>query len=92
MPTKAVCGWLLGGLPIVCTPHYRGLTEWIGRFGIGLTVASVDETGGLLGRTEEIERATRACLEHRHLFTNETQATRIDGYFRSLFLGRESCL
>ena len=80
MPTKAVCGWLLGGIPVVCTPHYRGLVEWIDGYGIG----------GLLGRRDDIRRATRSCLEHRHLLTHETQALRISRFYSALLEKRSA--
>ena len=81
IPTKAVCGWLLVGIPVVCVPHYRGLVEWINGYGMGFVVPDVKDVGSLAGRRDDIRRATRACLEHRHLLTHETQALRISGFY-----------
>ena len=88
MPMKAVCGWLLGGIPVVCTPHYRGLREWIDGYGMGFVIPDVDAIGSLIGRGDDIHRATRACLEHRHLLTHETQALRISRFYATLLKGR----
>lgn len=88
MPTKAVCGWLLGGIPVVCTPHYRGLVEWIDGYGMGFVIPDVDAIGSLIARRDDIHRATRACLEHRHLLTHETQALRISRFYATLLKGR----
>ena len=90
MPTKAVCGWLLGGIPVVCTPHYRGLVEWIDGYGMGFVISGVDDIGGLLGRRDDIRRATRSCLEHRHLLTHETQALRISRFYSALLEKRSA--
>ncbi len=84
MPTKAVCGWLLGGIPVVCTAAYGGLVEWIDGYGMGFVVPGLDDVGALAGRRDDIDRATRACLEHRHLLTHETQALRITRYFEAI--------
>lgn len=90
MPTKAVCGWLLGGIPVVCTPHYGGLVEWIETYGTGFVIPGVDQAGGLLDRTDDIRRATRACLEHRHLFTHETQSLRLARFYATLLERRRA--
>jgi hypothetical protein len=84
MPTKAVCGWLLGGIPVVCFAHYRGLVEWIEPYGMGFVVDSLEDVGALSARRDDIRRATRACLEHRHLLTHESQAPRIREYYRTV--------
>ena len=86
MPTKAVCGWLLGGIPVVCNSRYRGVVEWIEAWGIGFVVDSIEEVGTLKNRREDIRRATRATLEQRHRFTHETQAARLHQYYRSLLV------
>jgi hypothetical protein len=84
MPTKAVCGWLLGGIPIVCFAQYRGLVEQIDALGIGFAVERIDECRRLLGDRKAILRATEACLRHRYRFTNEWNASRIRDYFACL--------
>ena len=88
MPTKAVCGWLLGGIPVVCTPHYRGLIEWIDGYGTGFVISDVEDVSGLTRRRDDIRRATRACLDHRHLLTHETQALRISSFYSTLLAKR----
>jgi hypothetical protein len=80
MPTKAVCGWLLGGIPVVCFAKYRGLVEQINALGIGFAV----ECRRLLGDRVGILRATHACLRHRYRFTNEWNASRVRDYFAGL--------
>ena len=87
MPTKAVCAWLLGGIPIVCYPHYHGLIEWINDYGMGFVVSNLEEVGTLSTQRNAIHTATRACLEHRHLLTHETQASRIMAYYQTLIRG-----
>ena len=87
MPTKAVCGWLLGGIPIVCYPHYKGLIEWIKGYEMGFVVNNLEEVGALQNQRAAIQQVTRACLEHRHLLTHETQASRLKDYYQSLLEG-----
>ena len=38
MPTKAVCGWYHGAIPIVCFKHYEGLLPWIKKYGTGFII------------------------------------------------------
>ena len=77
MPTKAVCGWLHGGIPVVCLPHYRGVVERIEAFDIGFVI---DDWGGLervAADRAAIAAATERVLACRDQFTNERNAERI---------------
>jgi hypothetical protein len=89
MPTKAVCGWFNGGIPVVCFPHYRGLVELIEEHGIGFVCASWEEVGGLRGERSAIEAATERTLAVRHLFGNEWNVDRVERFARDL-LGRRA--
>lgn len=89
MPTKAVCAWLLGGIPIVCSDRYHGLSEWIDGYGMGFSVSDLAQVGALALRKRDIRRATRVCLEHRHLLTHETQAMRLYAYYMMIHSGHE---
>jgi hypothetical protein len=80
LPTKAVCGWCLGGIPTVCFPHYRGVCEWVDRLGIGFVLESWDQLGAVAADRDAIAAATGRCLETRDLFTNEHNAARISGF------------
>src|SRR4029078_10658064 len=42
MPTKSVCGWLHGGIPVVCFPHYRGIVEQIEAHDIGFVIKTLE--------------------------------------------------
>ncbi|WP_289445389.1 hypothetical protein, partial [Klebsiella pneumoniae] len=62
LPTKAVSGWLHGGIPVVCFPHYRGVVEWIDALGIGFVI---EDWGGLervASDSASIAAATQRCL------------------------------
>jgi hypothetical protein len=77
LPTKSVCGWLYGGIPVVCFPHYRGVVERIEERGIGFVV---DEPGGVAAVAADrpaVEAATERCLACRHEFTTEWAAARV---------------
>ena len=84
MPTKAVCGWLYGGLPVVCWPHYRGLVELIEEFGIGFVLADWEDLVRISRDREAIVRATSACLAYRVRFTNEWNVPRVEEFFARL--------
>ena len=73
---------------MVCTPHYRGLIEWIDGYGTGFVISDVEDVSGLTRRRDDIRRATRACLDHRHLLTHETQALRISSFYSTLLAQR----
>ena len=77
MPTKAVCGWLHGGIPVVCFPHYRGLVEQIEAHDIGFVIESWEDLGRLASDREAIAAATDRTLACRDRFTNERNAERI---------------
>jgi hypothetical protein len=77
LPTKAVCGWLHGGLPVVCFSHYRGVVERIQTLGIGFVIERWDELAAISGDRGAIARATERCLVCRDSFTNEYNAERI---------------
>ncbi len=77
LPAKAVCGWLNGGIPVVCFPHYRGIVERIEELGIGFVVDGWDELEELRSDRAAIAAATARCLVHRPEFTTERAAERI---------------
>jgi hypothetical protein len=77
LPTKAVCGWLHGGIPVVCFPHYRGVVERIEALGIGFVIDSWEDLGRIASDREAIQSATERCLACRDRFTNEHNAERI---------------
>jgi hypothetical protein len=77
LPTKAVCGWLHGGIPVVCFPHYRGIVERIEEFGIGFVVDSWEEVGALASDRPAIAAATERALACRLRFSTERTAERI---------------
>ena len=80
MPTKAVCGWLHGAVPVVCFPHYGGLVEVIRELGTGFVVERWDDLARIAADRGAIGHATAACLTHRERFTNEWQARRIAAF------------
>ncbi len=84
LPTKAVSGWLHGGIPAVCTRHYGGVVELIEELGIGFVIDSLEDVGRIAADRAAIERATAACLEVRERFTHEHQASRIARFYRAL--------
>jgi glycosyltransferase involved in cell wall biosynthesis len=84
MPTKAVCGWHHGAIPVVCFAHYRGLVELIESLGIGFVVDRLDEVGGIIADRSALERATAATLAVRERFTHEYQAARIADFYDRL--------
>jgi hypothetical protein len=77
MPTKAVCGWLHGGIPVVCFPHYRGVVEQIEAHDIGFVIESWEDLGRIASDREAIAAATDRTLACRDRFTNEHSAARI---------------
>lgn len=84
LPTKAVCGWLYGGIPVVCFPHYRGIVERIEEFGIGFVVDSWDELGAIGADRAAIAAATERCLACRLEFSAERTAERIAAFVAPL--------
>ena len=74
LPTKAVCGWCLGGIPTVCFPHYRGVVEWVKELGLGFVIGDWDDLSALAADRAAIAAATERCLSSRELFTNEHNA------------------
>lgn len=80
MPTKAVCGWFHGAIPVVCFPHYRGICEWINRFGIGFVVEDWEDLRSLRDNHVEIALANKSCLAVRHRFSNEWNAARVQKF------------
>ncbi len=77
LPTKAVCGWLHGGIPVVCFPHYRGIVERIDAQGIGFVLESWDQLGRIGRDRIAITAATDRCLDCRLEFSTERTAERI---------------
>lgn len=84
LPTKAVCGWLHGGIPVVCFPHYRGVIERIEAFGIGFVIESWGQLGQIGFDHDAISAATQRCLGCRCEFTTERTAERIAEFVRPL--------
>jgi hypothetical protein len=84
LPTKAVSGWFHGGIPVVCTAHYRGIVELIEEHGIGFVVDSPDDVGRVAADRDAIGRATARCLALRGWFSQERQAARLVRFYDSL--------
>ena len=84
MPTKAVCGWFHGGVPVVCFRHYRGLVELIEEHAIGFVANRWRDVGDLVGQRDAIADATARTLAVRERFSNEWNAVRIEKFFRAL--------
>lgn len=83
LPTKSVCGWLYGGIPVVCLPHYRGVVERIEQRGIGFVVDELGDVGSVAGDRPAIAAATERCLACRHEFTAEWVAERVSDFLAS---------
>jgi len=83
MPTKAVCGWFHGAIPVVCFPHYRALSEWIGEFGIGFVINCWDDLRSLRDNPAAIAQSTGYCIAVREMFSNEWNAARIHKFVES---------
>jgi hypothetical protein len=77
LPTKAVCGWLHAGIPVVCFPHYRGVIEWIDALRIGFVIERWEDLERIASDRAGIAAATDRCLACRDRFTNEHNAARI---------------
>ena len=84
LPTKAVCGWLHGGVPVVCFPHYRGIVERIDALGIGFVIDSWDDLGRIGSDRAAIASATERCLACRGEFATERTAERIADFLAPL--------
>ncbi len=87
LPTKAVCGWLHGGIPVVCFPHYRGVIERIDEFGVGFVVDSWDQLGRIGTDRDAIAAVTERCLACRLEFSTERTAERIAEFVAPLLAG-----
>jgi hypothetical protein len=84
MPTKSVCGWLHGAIPVVCFPHYRGVVERIEQFDIGFVVDDIGEVGRVAADRAAIAAAGERALACRHEFTTERTAERIRDFVAPL--------
>ena len=84
LPTKSVCGWLHGGIPVVCFPHYRGVVERIDSHGIGFVIDSWDELCRIGRDRAAIRGATERCLDCRLEFSTEQTAERIAAFVAPL--------
>lgn len=84
LPSKAQCGWLHGGIPVVCFAQYRGVAEFIQEFGIGFVIERWEDLQGIATDRAAIARATDACLRNRYRFTHEWNAERIIAFFEQL--------
>jgi hypothetical protein len=91
LPTKAVCGWLHGGIPVVCFPHYRGVVEQIEQLEIGFVIDSLEDVGEIAADREAIVAATERCLACRDRFTNERNAERIRAFVEPFLKRRPVC-
>jgi hypothetical protein len=77
LPTKSVCGWLHGAIPVVCFPHYRGVIERIDEHGIGFVIDDWDELAKIRDDRPALAAAGERCLACRDQFTTEHTAQRI---------------
>jgi hypothetical protein len=77
LPTKAVCGWLHAGIPVVCFPHYRGVVEWIDALRIGFVIERWEDLERIASDRAAIAAVSDRCLACRDRFTNEHNAARI---------------
>ena len=84
MPTKAVSGWFHGGIPVVCSRHYRGLTELIDEHGIGFAYDDEPQLAALVGAGPMIRSATERTLALRARFSHEWSAGRIEPFLQQL--------
>jgi len=84
LPTKAVCGWLHGGIPVVCFPHYRGIVERIDEYGIGFVVDDLGGVAGVAADRAAVAAATERCLACRDGFTTERTAERVRDFVTPL--------
>lgn len=84
LPTKAVSGWLHGGIPVVTRPFYRGVVEWIEALDIGFLVDDWEDVRAVAADREAIAAATARCLAVRESFTNEHNAGRIRDFVAPL--------
>jgi hypothetical protein len=84
LPTKAVCGWLHGGIPVVCFPHYRGVVEQIEALGIGFVIDDWEDLVPIAANRHVIASATERCLVCRDRFTNEWNAELIRAFVAPL--------
>lgn len=85
MPTKSVCGWLHGAIPVVCFPHYRGILERIEKYEIGFVVDDIDEVGHIAADRAALAAAGERALACRDEFTTERTAERIRDFVAPLF-------
>jgi hypothetical protein len=88
LPTKAVCGWLHAGIPVVCFPHYQGVVEWIDALGIGFVIERWEGLAQIAADRAAIAAATSRCLASRDRFTNEHNAARIREFIDPLLAAR----
>jgi hypothetical protein len=77
LPTKAVSGWLHGGIPVVCFPHCQGIVERIDELGIGFVARTWEEVGAIGSDRAAIAAASQRCLACRSEFSTERTAERI---------------
>jgi len=84
MPTKSICGWLHGAIPVVCFPHYRGIVERIEEFDIGFVVEDIEDVGGVVADRAAIAAAGQRALACRHEFTTERTAERVSDFVAPL--------
>jgi hypothetical protein len=88
LPTKAVGGWLHGGIPVVCFPHYRGIVERIEEFEIGFVIQTWEDLRRIGSDRAAIASATERCLACRWEFTTERTAERIAEFTASMLTDR----
>jgi hypothetical protein len=84
MPTKSVCGWLYGAIPVVCFPHYRGIVERIEEFDIGFVVDDIGEVGRIAADRAAVAAAGERALACRHEFTTEWTGERVRDFLAPL--------
>jgi len=84
MPTKSVCGWLYGAIPVVCFPHYHGIVERIEEFDIGFVVDDIGEVGRVAADRAAVVAAGERALACRHEFTTERTGERVRDFLTPL--------
>jgi hypothetical protein len=84
MPTKSVCGWLHGAIPVVCFAHYRGIVERIEEFDIGFVVEDIEDVGRVAADRAAIAAAGARALACRQEFTTERTAERVRDFIAPL--------
>jgi hypothetical protein len=84
LPTKAVSGWLHGGIPVVCFAHCQGIVERIDELGIGFVARTWEDVGVIGADRAAIAAASQRCVACRWEFSTERTAERIAAFVAPL--------